>query len=315
MKLKYYATALIPACLVVFMARAVELILSIDPRTGHFSTGTVIPMVFNLLLVLAALFFCTVLFAKREPKPAVVRLYRASMTDTVFGIGAAVFLLAGGLYRLLGAFLAGDVGLDKTLLTFAPLWHVVVAVLAAIFLIFFVTYPKRSAKKNLWRVMSLALTVYYVFLLLDNFRDLDVVFSHAFGIYLITFYGLAALASVNFSKILARLFGRKTFILFTCLMTVLLAVRLADVILFLIPGNPYSITTNLLLFCSDACVTVLFLSQMKKLTARKKKKPLPVADQSSAEETVEPIPVEESPEQPEAVEPEPEHPPVQETLS
>lgn len=283
MKLKHYGVALVPACLAAFLFRAVVLILAVDPKTGYFASGTVLPMIFDGFLGVVALFFCSVLLMRKEPKPTVVRLYRASVFDTIFGISGAVLLVTKSVFGLLSGIASGTVTVDKSLLINGAVWETVFALLTAVFLIFFVTYPKKSAKQNGWRVMSLSLTVYYLFLLVTNFQDLDVVFSRSFGIYLITFYGLTAAAGINFSKILARLFGRKVFTLFTCLAAVLLAVRLADAVLYLIPGNPYAIPMDLFGFGADACVTALMLSQMGKLMKRKKKK---------AEETTEPLPEE-----------------------
>ncbi len=272
MKLKYYGTALVPVCLAAFVFRAVVLILAVDPQTRYFVSGSIIPTIFDIFLILIALFFCSVLLMKKEPRPAVVRLYRASLFDTVLGIAGSVLLVAAALFRFFSGLASGTVIPDVTILLRSELWQLILSLLTAIFLIFFVTYPKRSAKQNPWRIMSLSLTVYYLFLLIVNFQDLDVVFSRAFGIYLITFYGVAAASGINFSKILARLFGRKIFILFTCLMAVLTSVRLADAVLYLIPGNPYAIPMDIFGFFADVCITALMLSQMKKLMQSRKKK-------------------------------------------
>lgn len=298
MKLKHYGVALVPICLAAFLLRAMELILAIDPRTGFFATGSVLPWVFDGFLILAALFFASVLFMKREPKPAVVRLYRASVFDTVLGILGSVLLVTSALFGLFRQIVGGTLTLDWSLFANASLWELLLSLLTAVFLIFFVTYPKQTAKNNGWRIMSLSLTVYYVFLLVKNFQQPDVVFSRAFGIYLITFYGVAAASGINFSKILARLFGRKLFVFFTCLMAVISAVRLADTVLSVIPGNPYGIPLNLFEYFGNLCITLLMICQMKKLMLKRKKPVLaeePVAEEISAEESVaeEPIPEEE----------------------
>lgn len=290
MKLKHYGIALVPLCLAAFLFRAVELILGIDPRTGYFATDSLLPILFDGFLILTALFFCTVLFTvKKEPRPTAVRLYRASVLDTVFGIAGSILLVTEALFGVFSGIADGTVRFNVSLLLNPALWKLVLSLLAAIFLIFFVTYPKRSAKQNGWRIMSLSISLYYLFLLIVNFRDLDVVFSRAFGIYLICFYGIAAAAGINFSKILARLFGRKAFTLFTCLTAVLSAVRLADTVLYLIPGNPYAIPVNLFGFLADACITVLLLSQMKKVMLNRKKRPM--------EESAEQVPIPEDSEE------------------
>lgn len=284
MKLKHYGIALVPICFVVFLFRAMELILTIDTNTGYFTTGAILPLVFDGVLILIAAFFCTVLLRKKEPKPVAVRLYRISLFDMIFGVAASVLLVAAALFNFFGAIAEGTLPSGAGLLLSAKLWQILFSVLAAIFLIFFVTYPRMSAKQNLWRVMSLSVTAYYLFMLLVSFQDLDVVFSRAFGIYQITFYGFAAAAAINFSKILARLFGRKVFIFFTCLATVIATLRLADGVLFLIPGNPYQIPMNLISYLADVCVTVLMLSQMHKiLKPIRRKRPAPEAEPAAEE--------------------------------
>ncbi|MBQ1272852.1 MAG: hypothetical protein IIY12_05085 [Clostridia bacterium] len=285
MKLKHYGIALVPICLVAFLFRAAELILSIDPNTGYYVSGSVFPYLFDGFLILAALFFVSVLFTKKEPKPPVVKLFRASLFDTVIGIAGSVLLITAALYQVFSAWASKTLVLDKSLVTNPALWQLVFAIMAAVFLIFFVTYPRLSAKQNGWRVMSLSLTAYYLFLLLINFRDLTVVFSRCYGIYLIAFYGVAAAVGINFSKILARLFGRKGFTLFACLMALMAAVRLADGVLYLIPGNPYAIPFDLFGFLADCCITALMLSQMSKLMKkRKKKRPAEAAEGELSEE-------------------------------
>lgn len=281
MKLKHYGVALVPICLAAFLFRAMVLILAINPKTGYFVSGSVLPTVFDGFLILIALFFASVLFTKREPKPTAPRLYQAKAFDAVFGIAGSVLLVTSALYRAFSDLAAGSM-LNQKIFTNPSLWQLLLSLLVAVFLIFFVTYPKRSAKQNGWRVMSLSLPFCYLFLLVTNFRDLDVVFSRAFGIYLISFYGVAAMAGIHFSKILARLFGRKGFTFFTCLMAVLTAVRLADAVLYLIPGNPYSIPMDIFGFSADLCITALMLSQMIKLILKRKKKP----EEASIAETI-----------------------------
>ena len=64
MKLKHYPMLLIPACLITFVFRALELILYIDPRSGYFTVGAIMPSIFNVFLILVALLFASVLFTK-----------------------------------------------------------------------------------------------------------------------------------------------------------------------------------------------------------------------------------------------------------
>ncbi len=272
MKLKHYGIALVPACLAAFLFRAVELIVAIDPKTGYFVSGSILPTLFDGFLILTALFFASVLLMKNEPKPAVVRLYRATVFDTAMGIGGSVLLVTSALYEFFSGLSAGTVILDGTFLVSPVLWQMILSLFCAIFLIFFVTYPKRSAKQNLWRIFSLSLTVHYLFALIVNFQDLNVVFSRTFGIYLITFYGVAAASGINFSKLLARLPARKGFLFFTCMMAVMTAVRFADGVLSLIPGNPYGIPIHLLGFLADTCITLFMVSQMGKLMVRRPRK-------------------------------------------
>lgn len=288
MKLKHYGVALVPICLVAFLFRAMELILAIDPKTGYFVSGSLLPILFDGFLILIALFFGSVLLTKREPRPMGFRLSRGTLFDTIFGIAGSVLLVTSALYRVFYELAAGTLALNLMILTHPALWQLLLSLLTAVFLIFFVTHPKRTIKQNAWKILSLSLTIYYLCLLVTNFQDLDVVFSRAFGIYLITFYGVAASMGINFSKILARLFGRKAFLLFTCLMSVLMSVRLADAVLYLIPGNPYAIPMDIFGFFADLCITILMLSQMKKLILKRKKKSVEesVEEEISSEEPI-----------------------------
>ena len=300
MKLKHYVTALVPICLVVFVFRAIELILCIDPHSQHFESGTILPTVFNILLVIVALFFASVLFKKNEPKPATVRLAKPSLFDLIIGVGTSLTMIAYALFRLITALTDHEISLNK-IHTAPQLWQTVLAIGAAVFIIFYVTYPKRSLKKNLWRVLSLFLTGYTLFLLVTNFSDLDVVFSRSFGIYRILFYGMAAAASVGLSKIMARLIGRKGFIFFTCMMAVMMALRMADTVLYLIPDNPYGIPGDLFAPVSDLLLTLLYLSQMKKLMKGKRRpRPTEEAPEEITETPHEPTqePLQETPEEP-----------------
>lgn len=282
MKLKHYTTLLVPACLITFVLRAVELILSIDPNTRQFTTHTVFPTVFNIVLLVMALFFATVLFTKTEPKPATVRLARPSLFDVIIGVGTAMALISASAFSLILSIAEGTLPLND-LFSSGDLWQAVLAVGAAFFIIFYVTYPKRSVKRDLWRFLSLFLSGYTLFLLIRNFTDMDVVFSRSFGIYVIIFYGMAAAASISLSKIMARLIGRKPFVLFTCLMAIFMSLRMADTVLYLIPGNPYAIPCNLFHTVADLLLTLLYISQMKKLL-KGKKRPRPVEAETPAEE-------------------------------
>ena len=275
MKLKHYPILLVPVCLATFVLRAMELILCIDPRSGYFTVGSVLPTVLNVFLVLATLLFATVLLTKRESKPTAVRLRRSSRTELILGIAAAMATVAFSLSRWLSLLFDKTVSAGDCFKSMEFL-QVILGLGSAVFLIFYVTYPKQSAKQNLWRGMSLFLTGYTLLLLVVNFLDPDVAFSRAFGIYHIVFYGMAAAASVSFSKIMARLFGRKAFFFFTCMMTVMMALRLADTVLALIPENPYAIPESIFAAIADLLLTAFYLWQMKKLLKPvKKRKPQP----------------------------------------
>lgn len=285
MKMKRYATVLVPICLVTFLFRALELILSIDPRTGSFTPKSILPTAFNVALILFTLLLATVMFTKKEPKPVAVRLYRASLFDLIVGIAAAVSMIAASLFEMIPLFFTPDFSLAAIFASLA-FWRFLLAFAGGTFLIFFVTYPRGTIRRNVWKIFSLSLTAYFILLLLANFNDFEVVFSQAFGIYTVTFYAIAALASVSLSKIFVRLVGRRTFVLFTCLMSMLMALRLADAVIYLLPGNPYAIPMDLFTTVTDLLVTLLFLSQMKKVMKNKKKRRRPDPDQEGAEPAV-----------------------------
>lgn len=270
MKIKTYKRILPIACLAIFLLRMMEVRLVTDTATGAIKINSLPEILFNVVLALVALFFCSALFLKREPKPATVRLYRESKFDAVVGIGGALLTVTTGLFRFFTELTDGAFALNLQILKQPALWQLVLGVVAALFLIFYVTWPKISAKQDFWRILSLALTAYYMLLMVENFMNADVVFSHLYGVFTITFYGLAAAASVNLTKILCRLVGRRGLLICSSLAALVLSLRLSDAILSLLPGNPYGIPVSFFSLGADLCITLLLLSQVHKLTKKAK---------------------------------------------
>lgn len=271
MKIKWYKRILPPACLAIFLFRLLEVRMVTDSATGMVKVNSAAEILFNVVLALLALFFCSALFMKREPKPAAPRLYRENKSDAIFGIGGAVLTVTAGLFRFFSELTDGVFALDLKIFGQAAFWQLLLGVVSALFLIFYVTWPKVSAKQDLWRILSLSLTASYVTMMVDSFMNSDVVFSHLHGVFTVTFYGLAAAASVNLSKVLCRLTGRRGLLIFSNLSALVLSLRLADAVLYLLPGNPYGIEIALFSLGADVFITLLLLSQAYKLFKKVKR--------------------------------------------
>ena len=271
MKLKHYGVVLIPACVATFVFRLVEVVLAVDPQTGYYRSGAILPMIFNLFMAALVIFFATMLFVtKKESHSAVIRLYKPSVFDNVVGIAASVALFAASLFELLENTVGYALSLSD-LLSLWSLWQTLCALLAAVFVIFFVTYPRKTAKKPGWQIFSLGLMLYYLVLLLKSFATPDVVFSQAFGIYDVAFYGLTAAAALNLSKVLTGIHCRRMYTFFTFASALACALRLANAVLRVLPGDPYGIPMDLFPFVGDLLVTIFLISLAKKLIVRRKR--------------------------------------------
>lgn len=270
MKLKHYGAALIPLCLAIFLFRAVEVILAVDPSTGYYTVGSVLPTVFHCFLFAAACFLLSLMFVvRRESRSPAVRLYRASLFDLITGIAASVCIVAASLFRSLDEVFNGA-GIQK-FWTRPSFYETLLALASAVFLIFFITYPRKSAKQNVWRLLSLAPVFWYLLRLVEQFQDLDTVFSKVYGIWQITLLGLIAAALMNFTKLLCGLSCRKSFVFFTFCSALILSLKVADLVLRLLPGNPYEIQIEMLPLAADLLITILLLSQCRKLIKGKRR--------------------------------------------
>ena len=271
MKIKMYKRILPIACLAIFLLRMMEVRLVTDTATGTIKVNSLPEILFNVVLALVALFFCSALFLKREPKPTAPRLYRENKIDAVLGIGGAVLTVTAGLFRFFSELTDGVFVLDLKIFGQAAFWQLLLGVISALFLIFYVTWPKVSTKQDLWRILSLSLSASYVMMMVDSFMNSNVVFSHLHGVFTVTFYGLAAAASINLTKVLCRLTGRRGLLIFSNLSALVLSLRLADAVLYLLPGNPYGIEIAFFSLGADLCITLLFLSQAYKLFKKTKR--------------------------------------------
>ena len=138
MKIKWYKRILPPACLAIFLFRLLEVRMVTDSATGMVKVNSAAEILFNVVLAALALFFCSALFMKREPKPAAPRLYRENKSDAIFGIGGAVLTVTAGLFRFFSELTDGVFALDLKIFGQAAFWQLLLGVISALFLIFYV---------------------------------------------------------------------------------------------------------------------------------------------------------------------------------
>ena len=297
MKTKHYIKLLAPICVFGFIFRVLEIMFAIEPETGYFVTGSVIPLLFNIYIILAVLFFMSVIFfTKTEQKPVKNRFVKFTFTDNVFTMLSAVFILAGSLQTFVNKyFIDGTLTDFKVLFSDITFYTIVAAVLATFFLVQFATSPKSVAKSGFYTVLSLSVPIYYVLRLFVEFTDMSNILSHSYGTYTIVFLSFLTLAFINLSKVLAGSLCRKYLMAFSLCSVFMGAIHLAECVLAFIPGNPYNISINLLTYLADLFICLMLVaifmkvSKKQKISAKAEKEP-EVTEKLPSEETIEDSP-------------------------
>lgn len=300
MKTKHYIKLLAPICAFGFIFRVLEIMFAIEPETGYFVSGSVIPLLFNIYIILAVLFFMSIIFfTKTELKPVKNRFVKFTFTDNLFMMLSAVFILAGRLQTFVNKYF-----IDGTLSDFSVLFKdmtfytIVAAVLATFFLVQFATAPKTVNKSGFYTVLSLAVPIYYVLRLFIEFTDMSNILSHSYGTYTIVFLSFLTLAFINLSKVLAGSLCRKYLMAFSLCSVFMGAIHLAECVMAFIPGNPYNITIDLLTYLADLFICLMLVaiflkvSKKQKVSAKAKENEetaeLPAEETSEAETQEEP---------------------------
>ncbi len=291
MKTKHYIKLLAPICVFGFIFRILEIMFAIEPETGYFVSGSVIPLLFNIYIILAVLFFMSVIFVtKTEQKPIKNRFVKFTFTDNLFTMLSAVFILSGSLQTFVNKyFIDGTLTDIKVLFKDMTFYTIVAAVLSTLFLVQFATSPKSVNKSGFYTILSLSVPIYYVLRLFAEFTDMSNILSHSYGTYTIVFLSFLTLSFINLSKVLAGSLCRKYLMAFSLCSVFMGAIHLAECVLAFLPGNPYNISINLLTYLADLFICLMLIAIFMKVS----KKPKSASKANKEAENTEELPAEE----------------------
>lgn len=277
MKTKHYIKLLAPISIFGFIFRILEIVFAIEPDTGYFVQGSVIPIIFNVYLILAVLFFMSIVFTtKTEQKPVKNKFVKFSFKDNLATMLSAVFILSSSMQIFLNKyFIDGLLDDYRALFRDISFYMIVAALLSALFLVQFATSPKLVCKSGFFTVLSLFVPIYYVLRLFIVFTDMSNIISHSYGTYTIVFLSFITLAFLNLSKVLAGSLCRKQLMAFSLCAVFMGAIHLAEFVMAFIPGNPYNISIDLLTYLADLFICLMlimiFLKVSKKVKTAKAK--------------------------------------------
>ncbi|MGN0989177.1 MAG: hypothetical protein ACI4N6_02575 [Eubacteriales bacterium] len=261
MKAKHYLRLLAPLCIFGFAFRILEIIFAIEPQTGFYVNGSVIPTLFNVYVIIASLFLLSsIIFVKKETKPVRARLASFGKIESFVSLMSAVFFLSATMQQIL----LNIVSIKKyssftDVLKDLEIYEFVVAVLAALFLVHLSSSPKKAIKNKFYIVISLACPLFCLLRLLEIFTDLSQILSRAYGDYSIIFLAASALAYMNLSKIIAGNRARKYMVGFGMTAVFFGGIRLADLVMRILPNDPYNISLDILMGFADVFSALFIL--------------------------------------------------------
>ena len=272
MKTKHYIKLLAPISIFGFIFRILEIVFAIEPETGYFVSGSVIPLIFNIYIILAVMFFMSVIFTtKTEQKTVKKRFVKFTFTDNIFTMLSAVFILAGSLQTFVTKYFIDGTLTDITVIfkdiTF---YTIICAVLSVFFLVQFATSPKSVSKHGFYVILSLFVPIHYVLRLFVEFTDMSKLLSHSYGTYTIIYLCFITLAFINLSKVLAGSLCRKYLMAFSLCSVFMGAIHLAECVMSFIPGNPYNISIDILTYLADLFICLMLISIFLKVSKKPK---------------------------------------------
>ena len=154
MKSKHYMLALIPISLIGLLLRAFQVKNGVEPDTLFLIDGVALNWIFPLFTVLALLLFLSgLLLLKPEKKPLDRVMVRVNKPERILMLIYATLTLTADLY----GFYKDSIDNTSSL----SVWRSLCALLVLTFVSAYVTAPKTFGKNNIFKLLSLSLTVYY----------------------------------------------------------------------------------------------------------------------------------------------------------
>ena len=274
MKVKHYAILLAPLCVVGAAFRFMEIIYAIEPESGFYVQHNPIPVIFNIISLIAALFFLSVLiFVPKEKKSINRRFSRILIIERIAMMTCSIVITASSLKNFLDKVL-NQSRYTSISVIFKDLdfYALIFSLLAAFFVVAYVTSPRKVMKSTFFKLISLSFALYYVIRLIMIFIDSSSLLSRAYGAYTILFLSFASLFFINFSKMLIGTPSKKFILAFGFSSVYFGCVRIADTILMALPKNPYNIQGNLLVYISDLFTVLAILAIVLRIVVRRRRR-------------------------------------------
>lgn len=266
MKMKRYGTVFVPLCAAAFFLRAFTVLDAVDPATGYYTGSSVLPTLLDVFLLLSTAFFATVcLFVRPEKKSWLPRWFRVSKSAAVCGVVAAAGILFSASFRLLRAV----TGAESFFFAGAEF---ALAALSSLFLIFYITSPRRRITRGGWQIAAIAPSLYELLRAVELFRDTETVFSRSFGVYRIVFLCLLSATAMSAMKLSCGIFCRRSTVAFAFCSGIFAAVQVGDVLLSLIPGNPCAVPFDAVDVFGDLALAAFYVLIAFRLTKAKRRR-------------------------------------------
>jgi hypothetical protein len=262
MKTKIYTKMLLPLSIFGLLFRTLEILFAIEPSSGFYYLESFIPLLCNIFIFLVIAFFISEIFlTKQESKTLRKRLGAISVPDKVIMIASAVFILGSALRDLLVEFEI-NFSYEKITDMFADskIYILILAALSCIFIVFYVSDPRRYSVSSFMSILSLSLTFYYLLRLFTRFMDMNEILSKAYSTHTILLLGFIVLSCLNFSKLLAGLRVKRYFAAFGLCAFFLAVMHLVEFVIYFLPGNPYNVPVeNMFSYIADFLVSLVIL--------------------------------------------------------
>lgn len=273
MKVKYYFFSLIPISIIAFIMRLFELTLSVEPSTGFYVQKSIYPIIFNVYCILVCLFFLSVLIVmKKEKKPVYRKYYKLNKPEKITILIASIFILASSIQNFILYLLDKEkVSTTHSFFCF-DFFIMLIAIMTVLFAVLYATSSKSVIKSPFMSGLSIIFTIYYIIRLFDVFVDPATMLTKAYTSFAILFLGTTAIFFMNFSKMLAGTPSKKLLLTFGLCSLFFGCIRFAELILRILPSNPYQISENILVYLADTAILIVEVFTLLRLFKKVPKK-------------------------------------------
>lgn len=288
MKVKYYTKMLIPLCFFGMVFRVLELLFAVDFEKSLYKMNSIIPTMFDTYAVIVVIFFATACVLLPKSKREVARKFsKFSILETIVLIVAATLILAQGIKTFFFGTMEGSFATNiSTFYKNIDFYMLLAAILSAVFLIQFGTYPKNTSKRSFWQFSALGLPLFYALNIFITFKSHGMSITRVYTSYEIVKAAAITLALMSFAKMMIGSFNKRAFITYVCASVFFTSIRSADLIVSFIGGNQYNVMVDILQVVCDIFVCWMLLIFTKKANKRIKMSPAKIPKQVEPEKEI-----------------------------